>query len=83
MAARTAEKERCGVVCGQRDKAAHKHRQVGEEMEALRLLLEAKSQAWMVAASALEVAQQEVDAWATRLRREQEQVSAAAMQDSD
>ena len=63
-----------------RDKAARRHWQVGEEIEALRLLLEAKNQAWMVAASALQVAQQEVDAWATRLRREQEQVSAAAMQ---
>ena len=59
---------------------ARKHRQVGKGMEALRLLLEAKDQAWMVVASAIEVAQQKVDAWATRLRREQEQVSAAAMQ---
>ena len=40
-------------------------------MEALRLLLEAKNQAWMVAVSALEVAQQEEDAWATRRRRPQ------------
>ena len=63
-----------------RDKAARKHRQIGEEMEALQLFLEAKSQAWMVVASALEAAQEEVDAWATRLRREQEQVSATAMQ---
>ena len=63
-----------------RDKAARKHIQVGEDNEALRLLLEAKNQAWMVAASALEVAQREVDAWATRLGWEQEQVSVAAMQ---
>ena len=33
----------------------------------------------MEAESALEVAQQEVDVWTTRLRREQEQVSAVAM----
>ena len=33
-------------------------------------------------ASALEVAKQEVDVWATRLRREQEQISVAALQET-
>ena len=62
-----------------RDKAARKHCQVGEELEALRLLLDAKAQAWREATLALERAQQEADTWAARLRREQEQVSAVAM----
>ena len=59
-----------------RDKAARKHRQVGEELEALRLLLDAKAQAWREATLALELAQQEADTWAARLQREQEQVTA-------
>ena len=58
------------------DKAARKHRQVGEELEALRLLLDAKAQARREATLALELAQLEADTWAARLRREQEQVIA-------
>ena len=46
-----------------RDKAARTHRQVGEELEALRLLLDAKAQAWREATLALELAQQEADTW--------------------
>ena len=80
VAARKAEKEVSSSWPSMHGTRLRKHRQVGEEMEALRLLLEAKDQAWMVAASAREVPQQEVGTWATRRRREQEHVSAAAMQ---
>ena len=93
VAARNAEKEtlrgrlqeynptsqRLNLAQDARDKAARKHRQVGEELEALRLLLDAKAQAWWEATLALELAQQEADTWAARLRREQEQVSAVTM----
>ena len=93
VAARKAEKEtlrgrlqeckptsqRLKLAQDVRDKAPRKHRQVGEELEALRLLLDAKAQAWREAALALELAQQEADTWAARLRREQEQVSPVTM----
>ena len=93
VAARKAEKEtlrgclqeykptsqRLKLAQDARDKAARKHRQVGVELEALRLLLDAKAQALREATLALELAQQEADTWAARLRREQEQVSAVTM----
>ena len=71
--------ERLKLAQDARDKAAPKHRQVGEELEALRLLLDAKAQAWREATLALELAQQEADTWAARLRREQEKVNAVSM----
>ena len=50
--------------------------QLEKELEALRLLLDAKAQAWREATLAFELPLQEAETWAARVRREQEQVSA-------